>query len=269
VGGSGVVDLHQGSGATVVNTFNLNGGTLSVSGITSANSAGTRMFNFNGGTLRATSANPSFMNLGAGNVAANVRNGGAFMDTAGFNVVMAQALQHSPIGGDSATDGGLTKLGYGTLTLNGANTYTGPTKVNAGTLELAQATLAPDSTVSIASSAVLQLDFATTNIVAGLILNGVSQPPGVYNSATAPSYISGSGTVLVPTATNPTNITFVASGTTLQLSWPADHLGWILQSESNLVPANWVDVPGSGSVLSTNLVINPAIPAEFFRLRHP
>ena len=43
-------------------------------------------------------------------------------------------LQH---GGSNATDGGITKLGSGTLTLSGANTYTGDTTVSAGSLVLA------------------------------------------------------------------------------------------------------------------------------------
>jgi autotransporter-associated beta strand protein len=63
-----------------------------------------------------------------------VRNGGAIIDTNGNNVTIAQALEHSNIGGDNAIDGGLTKTGAGTLTLSGVNTYTGATVVAAGVL---------------------------------------------------------------------------------------------------------------------------------------
>jgi fibronectin-binding autotransporter adhesin len=275
IGGSGVVDLHQGSGSTVVNTFNLNGGTLTVSAVYAANASGTRAFNFNGGTLKATANNGAFLAVGTGNGAINVRNGGAVVDDSGFTVAIGQALQHSSIAGDNATDGGLTKLGTGTLTLGSANTYNGPTTVKAGTLEVVLATLATTSTVSISNSAVLKLDFATTNQVGALVLNGVAQSPGVYSTATSPSYISGTGSLLVasPIPTTPTNITYTVSGGTLHLSWPANYVGWLLQAQTNApskgLSTNWVDVPGSGSVTSTNIPISPAIGSAFFRLRHP
>jgi autotransporter-associated beta strand protein len=97
---------------------------------------GTRTFNFNGGTLRATGDSAAFFNLGTGSAFANVRDGGAIIDTNGFNVTVAQALQHSNIVGDQVIDGGLTKNGTGTLNLNGVNSFTGLTTVNAGTLAL-------------------------------------------------------------------------------------------------------------------------------------
>jgi autotransporter-associated beta strand protein len=74
-------------------------------------------------------------------------------------------------------------------------------------------------------------------------------------------------------ASNSTNITFSVSGSTLTLSWPADHLGWILQSQTNSlgvgISTNWADVPGSDSITSTNYTVNPANPTVFYRLRNP
>jgi hypothetical protein len=31
---------------------------------------------------------------------------------------------------------------------------------------------------------------------------------------------------------------------------------------------NWVDVPGSAATTSTNIVVNPALPTVFYRLRN-
>lgn len=59
----------------------------------------------------------------------------------------------------------------------------------------------------------------------------------------------------------------------LQLSWPADHLGWRLEIQTNALSAglstNWATVPNSTSVISTNLVINPSNGAVFLRLTYP
>ena len=74
-------------------------------------------------------------------------------------------------------------------------------------------------------------------------------------------------------ASNPTNITFTISGNTMSLAWPADHLGWLLQSQTNTLNTglgtNWVDWPGSDAVTATNLPIISANPSVFYRLRHP
>jgi fibronectin-binding autotransporter adhesin len=177
------------------------------------------------------------------------------------------------------TGGGLTSIGVGTLTLSASNTYIGKTIVGSGTLDIVNPVLAATSTVVVSNGAFLQLDFSVTNRVAGLVLNGVSQPVGVYNSTTSPSFIVGTGSLQVasPIASNPTNITFSVSGSgssgTLSLSWPSDHLGWILQRQTNSMSVglstNWVDVTGSDTITTTNVGINPAIPTSFYRLRHP
>jgi hypothetical protein len=72
--------------------------------------------------------------------------------------------------------------------------------------------------------------------------------------------------------TYPTNLSYTAGGGTLSLSWPATHLGWILQSQTNAastgLSSNWTDVTGSAGVTGTNLPAGTS-PAVFFRLRYP
>ena len=150
VGGGGNLDLDY-AGTSSTNTYNLNGGTLTVPQITASVSTGSNTFNFNGGTLKPTANNATFMQ---GLTRANIRNSGAKIDTSGFNVTIGQALQHSAISGDNATDGGLTKNGTGTLTLNGTDTYTGTTTINAGTLALASAgSIASSRNITVAGGA--------------------------------------------------------------------------------------------------------------------
>jgi autotransporter-associated beta strand protein len=136
---AGALNMAQ---TTVSNTntrngeYNLNGGLLSVALITQdAGVDTTGTFNFNSGTLAPNASTTTFMQ---GLTAANVRNGGAIIDSGTFAITIAQNLRHSTIGGDAAIDGGLRKLGTGLLSLSGSNTYTGTTTVNAGTLQFAQ-----------------------------------------------------------------------------------------------------------------------------------
>lgn len=140
ISGTGLVTINPGSGAfsmganaTSTGIVNLNGGTLALGRNVTKNASATSTFNFNGGVLGVGLTSTTYLqNL----TRANVRDGGAWIDTNGFNVTIGQALLHSDIGGDAAIDGGLTKSDLGTLTLTGANTYTGPTLVSGGTLQL-------------------------------------------------------------------------------------------------------------------------------------
>jgi 4-phytase / acid phosphatase len=77
--------------------------------------------------------------------------------------------------------------------------------------------------------------------------------------------------VLAPyTATNATNITASASGKTLTIAWPADHLGWILQAQTNgLSAGQWFNLPGTGDANSVAIPITPANPSVFYRLSQP
>jgi autotransporter-associated beta strand protein len=164
---TGTLNVNSGTATITTNlvdctasTVNLNGGTLStrtIIGLGGAGGSGNALFNrtlnLNGGTLTALTNSG---NLIAGLSRAQIRNGGAIINTAGFNVGSSQALIHSTVGGDNATDGGLTKLGVGTLTLtNTGNTYTGPTRVNQG--EVAMKLPSSSSSLTLVSGTTLTL----------------------------------------------------------------------------------------------------------------
>ncbi len=79
----------------------------------------------------------------------------------------------------------------------------------------------------------------------------------------------------VPTTPRPF-LTNSFSGNSVTFSWPASHIGYILQSQTNslnvgIVNSNnqWFDWPGTASVTTTNIPLNPNNPTVFFRLRHP
>lgn len=179
-GVTSVVDLKQQTGAAGSNTFNLNGGTLTISQVISARDVATvrSALNFNGGTLRASTATANFVDLGGVLERANVRNGGALINSNGFNVTIPEALRHSDVGGDNAIDGGLTKSGLGTLTLTAAtNTYTGPTTVNVGTVALGAASTLASTSYNIANGA--EFDVSAK---AAYALNGVTTTFGLDGS---------------------------------------------------------------------------------------
>jgi hypothetical protein len=124
-----VVDLNKGTNGAANNTFNLDGGTLTINQVLTTNDNGTATFNFNGGTLKAAGASANFVDLGGASQTVKVKDGGAVIDSNGFDVTIPQAL----IANGS---GGLTKKGAGTLTLAGANTFTGATAITNGVLAL-------------------------------------------------------------------------------------------------------------------------------------
>ncbi|HLP78674.1 MAG TPA: autotransporter-associated beta strand repeat-containing protein, partial [Candidatus Paceibacterota bacterium] len=261
------------SGGGSYTLFDLKQGTVSI-GANNGLSTGAsiKVASIGGATFDLNGFNQALTGLADGGVSASevITNSAASTSTLTLNLSAPNTFS-GVIAGKVA----LVQNGTGSLLLAGTNSYTGDTTINAGTLELAQPSLAAVSTVRIASGAFLQLDFTTTNRVAGLVLNGVSQPFGVYNSTTSPSYITGPGSLEVAAAiaSNPTNITFNVSGGNVTISWPASHLGWILQSQTNALSAglgtNWTDVAGSDSATQKVIAISPANPSVFYRLRRP
>jgi len=132
--GAGGVILNNSAGSASTNnvTVNLNGGIVAaakVAGSATVAFAGTEIINLNGGTFQATTNNATtFYAQGGVGGFVYVQAGGAIVDSAGFALNQPQAmLAGSP-------SGGLTKLGLGSFTMSGINTYTGATVVSNGTL---------------------------------------------------------------------------------------------------------------------------------------
>lgn len=122
---------------------------------------------------------------------------GANDATSTFNGVIQQS---------TARTYALRKIGAGTITLTGLNTYTGNTTIEDGTLSVTQSNFADASTLTIgtleASTAVLNLPNAGTDIVTELIIDGVAQPGNgaVYNQSNTGGAITGSGSIQVGVA---------------------------------------------------------------------
>jgi len=218
----GAVGTYNVSGTAVANipvlnigtvgggtgTVNLNGGTINATQVIKGGGTGT--INFNGGTLAArTGANTTFLN---GLTAANVRNGGAIINTNGLNITIGQVLQHSTIGGDNAIDGGLTKQGNGVLTLTGASTYTGTTTVSGGSLTYGANNVLPIAApVSVAGGT---LDIGTFTATTGDVTLSSGTITGTTGVLTGTSYTANNttGTTTVNAILGGTGINFTKTG---------------------------------------------------------
>ena len=68
-------------------------------------------------------------------------------------------------------------------------------------------------------------------------------------------------------STNAVILSASISDKSVTISWPVDHLGWVLQTQSTTLSSDeWHNVPGSNFVTSTNFAFNGPTSPTFFRL---
>jgi hypothetical protein len=202
---------------------------------------------------------------------------------------------------NGATLAGVGSLA-GDLTVNAGGTVSPGGNANIGTLTTSgNAVLQGNTAMDINASASLKDALNAGNITYGgtLTVTNLAGTPASGNSFklfTAGSYSSNfavtnlpalgaglnwswnpaNGTLSVVSGMNPnpTNITASVSGNVLTLFWPLDHTGWTLQCQTNVLGAGlnpnagaWTPVPGSTSVNTTNITIDPSQPTVFYRLK--
>jgi autotransporter-associated beta strand protein len=224
--------------------------------------------------------------IGAGTV--RITGGSPGMSTLVITNTGITASTNFVLGGPGLYDNNLqlSKDGAGTLLLNNsANFYAGDTRVLGGTLALGYPTLAANSTVTL-TGGVLQLNFAATNTVSGLVVNGTTAVAGVHNATTDPGIITGTGGLLVLTGSAPISSTAALTGialspaTTLSPSFGPNTLSYtasvaygsllaVTVTNADLTATNQVTIGGtplgvmaSGvqSSPSQALPANPAVP---------
>jgi autotransporter-associated beta strand protein len=147
VNGTGQI-IKTGTGTAVLSGLNtafkgsvvFRAGTVSISSINALGGGTGDILQFDGGTLMLTAV-------------VSTSKGGSFTANGGTINTNGQAMTSS---GVFAGPGGFNKMGLGTLTLNGANSYTGTTSVSAGTLVFG-ASQTNDAPLSIGASGTVVL----------------------------------------------------------------------------------------------------------------
>jgi autotransporter-associated beta strand protein len=215
VGGTANLQQTSAGGSPFSGGYTLTAGTLNFQGVGAAATAFSSMgsgktFAINGGTIGNTSGAAATMSIGSGTYSiggdftfagsSNLNLGTAAVNLGSSVRQITVSANTLAVGGImSGTSGGITKLGAGTLTLSGANTYTGATTVSAGTLE-----------VSGAAGALT--DTSAVNINGGTLLLNGSEANRIKDTAAIALGAAGSKLQLSGTVTETLGALTLAGG---------------------------------------------------------
>jgi len=115
---------------------------------------------------------------------------------------------------------------------------------------------------------VIGLSFTNTGLINGTTYYYVVSALNIGGESTNSTQVSAS-----PTSTAPVNLSFAQASGAFELTWPADHTGWRLQSQTNTLGTglgtNWFDVSGSTTTNSLSLPIDLLNDTVFYRLIYP
>lgn len=280
----GTLTFGSATSGTLTSVLNLNSdGILQPQTIATSGTA-TRTLNWNAGTITNYDTASDLTIPAAINVKLAASGNHAFDAGTGRTITVATALV------DATTGGTLAKNGAGTLILNGANTYTGNTVVNAGTLQLgsgaqmkfvlgatsgANNTLTGAGTVSLDGSFTIDRSAALGLTTGSWILENVPSLTGPYGATFSVTGFTDAGSdtwTLVEGAKlwsfNETTGTLTLTTSALNLNWSGAVDGnWDIGST-----ANWLNGAASSTYAigdyatfddaatgTTNIVLNAAV----------
>lgn len=177
--GTGTLKLTGSATTPFSGGVTLNAGTLEFGN--SQNSLGTGTFTINGGTI--TNGNGNARTLSTNNAQAwngdftfgsaslndlNLGTGDVTLSATRTVTVAARTLTVGGAIGDGGNVYGLIKAGNGQLRLNGANTFSGATKVNTGVLVLGNSLALQNSAIDTTGPGKINLSGITTSTFGGL-----------------------------------------------------------------------------------------------------
>jgi alpha-L-fucosidase 2 len=124
-----------------------------------------------------------------------------------------------------------------------------------------------------ATYTVIATNLAALNFTSTGLANGTTYYFAVSATNTAGESANSTPVVAQPVSMTPPQINFAVGGGQMQFTWPPDHRGWTLQTQTNPpgsgLGTNWVNLPGSESMNQVMLPVNPTAGSVFLRLVYP
>ena len=248
-------------------------------------------------------ANGALSKSGAGTMRLNAANSYSGGTTVSAGRLLVNNVAGSGTGSGSVTVGGGVLGGTGTIagavTILAAGTIAPGTSIGALTIS---------NSLNLLGATVMELNAAarTNDIVRGLTtvsyggtlvlsnLAGTISTSNAFKLFSANGYV-GAFTALTPASpgaglvwntntlatdgtlrivsTSPTPLANVRSGNLLTFSWPADHIGWRLQVQTNAnsvgLGTNWFSLPNSTTTNRMAFTVDPNAGCVFYRLVYP
>ena len=222
-----------------------------------------------GGTLLVESPG----SIGSSGFPATVQAGGLLGGTGVIN-------RNTSVEAGGVLEPGNGGVNIGTLTINGNLALAGTTlmKVNRSLAPSNDAinvtgTLSPGGTLMVTNVGPACVNGDSFRLFGGPVTGSFStiSLPALQSGLgwTNKMAVDGSLGVIQTVSLSPASLTFQAGDGVLALSWPADHTGWHLQAQTNVMSASWWDISGSNATNYWAVPITTTNQDMFFRLVYP